>query len=253
LISLVYESLDDSIGLSGVLGAHAEVLFHHPRAKFLGIPQQCPALGTDTGHLMERLRMIFPRTAVVAGVAALGLVACGSSSHSRAPAVAPVATSSGATTGTATGAAPPTRTGAKTTATSERATSPGNLAQFKTDIVNAQHSGKVLGTQLTSTLEHAGKMTDAEIVRRFTALSKKVGAYASSVSNFPAPPKFQSDYQLVVEGFHSVGSDLADIAKLASERAGTSQGKTEIEKLYSDLQGLSGVETTLDKAVGLPS
>lgn len=197
--------------------------------------------------------MTSPRTAVVAVVAALGLVACGSSSHGRAPAVAPVATSSGTTTGTATGAATPTSTGEKTTATGKRITSPGNLAQFKADIVNAQKSGKALGTQLTSTLEHAGKMTDAGIARRFTALSKKVGAYASSISNFPAPPKFQSDYQLVVEGFHSVASDLDDIAKLASERAGTSPGKTEIEKLYSDLQGLSGVETTLDKAVGLPS
>jgi hypothetical protein len=169
------------------------------------------------------------------------------------PGVAPVATSSDTTTGTATGAAAPTGAGAETTTTGKRISSPGNLAQFTADIVKAKKSGKAIGTQLTSTLEHAGKMTDAEIARRFTALSKKVGAYASSISNFPAPPKFQSDYQLVVQGFHSVASDLADIAKLASEREGTSQGKTAIEKLYSDLQGLSGVETTLDKAVGLPS
>lgn len=190
---------------------------------------------------------------MVAVVAALWLVACGSSSHSRAPAAAPVATSSGTTTGTATGAIAPTNTGANTTATSGGATSPGDLAVFETDIVHAQQSGRAIGSQLSSTLEQAGKMTSAEIVRRFTALSKKVGAYADSVSGFPAPPKFQSDYQLVVQGFHSVATDLAGIAQLASQGAGTSEGKVEIGKLYGDLQGLSGAETTLDKAVGLPS
>jgi hypothetical protein len=248
LISLVYEPLEDSIAISGVLGAHADVLYHHPRAKFLSVRHN-RRLPTDTGHLMKTLRMSSPKTAVVAVVAAVGLVACGSSSHSRATSVAPVATSSGATTGATT----PTSTREKTTATSERATSPGNLAQFKTDIVHAQHSGKVLGSRLTSTLERAGKMTPAELARRFTALSKNVDAYAGSVASFPAPPKFQSAYQLVVEGFHSVASDLAGIAKLASEGAGTSDGKVEIEKLYADLQALSGAETTLDKAVGLPS
>jgi hypothetical protein len=202
---------------------------------------------------MKTLRMIYPRTAAAAVVAALGLVACGSSSHSRAPAVAPAATSSGTTTGTTSGATTPMSTDANTTATSERATSPGNLAQFKTDIVHAQRSGKVLGSQLTSTLQQAGKMTTAELARRFTALSKKVGTYAGSVSGFPAPPQFQSAYQLVVQGFHSVASDLGGIADSASGGAGTSEGKVEVEKLYSDLRALSGAETTLDKAVGLPS
>jgi hypothetical protein len=250
LISLVYEPLEDSIVWA--LRAHADVPYHHPRAKFLSVGHN-RRLQTDAGHLMKTLRMSSPRTAVVAVVAALGLVACGSSSDSRVPAVAPTATSSGTTTATATGATTPASTGEKTTATSERATSPGNLAQFKTDIVHAQHSGKVLGSQLTSTLERAGKMTTVELARRFTALSKNVDAYAGSVSGFPAPPKFQSAYQLVVEGFHSVASDLAGIAKLASEGAGTSDGKVEIEKLYADLQALSGAETALDKAVGLPS
>ncbi len=209
---------------------------------------------------MKMLRLGSPRAAVLAALAALILAACGSSSGSPAGAITPSASSSGAitpsgalssaTAGNASGATAATSAGAGTTPGDA---SPGNLAEFKADIVNAQQSGKAIGSQLTSTLERAGKMTDAQIVEQFTALSKKVDAYANSVSHFPATPKFRAAYQLIVQGFHAVASDLADIAKLAYENAGTSPGKTAIEKLYNDMQGLAGAETTLDKAVGLSS
>lgn len=206
---------------------------------------------------MKTLRMSYPRSILVAVLVALGLAACGSSSHGRTASAPPSRTPTSGTptssSGTPTSASgTPTNAGGSATATSRSATPPGNLAQFKADIIDAQRRGRALGPELTSTLQHASKMTDAEIVRHFTALSEKVGAYARSVSNFPAPAKFRTDYGLVVDGFHSVASDLAAIANLAAQHAGTARGKAAIEKLYVDLQGLSRIETNLDKAVGLP-
>lgn len=180
-------------------------------------------------------------TAVVAVVAALGLAACGSSSHSRTAAGTPAATTT------------PTTTPSAATTSTAAGTSSADLATFKADIVKAKQSGAALGPLLTSTLQKAGKMTDAELVQRFSQLAQKVNAYADSVSHFKAPPQLQSDYTLVVTGFHAVAADLANIAKLGAEHQGTAQGKVAVQKLYNDLDGLSQAETALDKAVGLPN
>jgi hypothetical protein len=183
---------------------------------------------------------------VVAVVAALGLAACGSSSHSStAGTPTPTTTPSAATASTAAAS-----TGTTTPASGS---SSADLATFKADVVKAKQSGSALGPQLSSTLQKAGKMTDAELVQRFGQLAQKVNTYADSVSHFNAPPQVQARYQLVVTGFHALASDLANIAKLGAEHEGTAQGKVAVEKLYADLKGLSQAETDLDKAVGLPN
>ena len=126
-----------------------------------------------------------------------------------------------------------------------------SLSAFKSGFQADKAQFSAIGRDLQSSLQTAGKKTDAELGAEFSGLAARASQQAASLRKLNPPSKYKNLRDQLASDFDVVTADLSTIASAANSHDSTTARAATI-KLIRDSATLKSVDDSLTTSLGLP-
>ncbi|MFZ1995185.1 MAG: hypothetical protein WAU75_13810 [Solirubrobacteraceae bacterium] len=123
---------------------------------------------------------------------------------------------------------------------------------FKTGFATSQNAFRQLVTDIAKDLTGAETKTDAELAKEFGVLGDRADRQASRLATLTPPARYATRVRAVVAGCHALKADLSKLSTAATHNDAPS-ARTAARALLTDAAKVKTADTSLSKALGLPS
>jgi hypothetical protein len=130
--------------------------------------------------------------------------------------------------------------------------SSSSRVDFKTGFATSQKAFRKLITDIATDLAGAATKTDPELAKEFRGLAGRADQQATQLAALTPRAKYAQRVTTLVAGFHALKADLTTLSTAAVHNDASS-AKTSTRALLTDAAKVKTTDTSLSKALGLPS